>query len=117
MGKYLCMLQLSASEESFVEISLSPNELQVARRKMALPWSSMPIYIYGRMFLLLFIRTKDPSLWVQALSYFARRETDCRAQIMEVLSHILFMVASLGGNKALCSCLKLLCLLSHCFEP
>ncbi|XP_074607896.1 vacuolar protein sorting-associated protein 11 homolog isoform X1 [Acropora palmata] len=30
----------------------------------------------------------DTSLWVQALSYFARRETDCRSQIMEVLSHI-----------------------------
>jgi len=26
---------------------------------------------------------------VQALSYFARRETDCKSQIMEVLSHIL----------------------------
>ncbi|XP_022806826.1 vacuolar protein sorting-associated protein 11 homolog [Stylophora pistillata] len=32
--------------------------------------------------------TSDPSLWVQALSYFARRETDCKSQIMEVLSYI-----------------------------
>ncbi|XP_068706072.1 vacuolar protein sorting-associated protein 11 homolog isoform X2 [Montipora foliosa] len=30
----------------------------------------------------------DTSLWVQALSYFARRETDCKSQIMEALSHI-----------------------------
>ncbi|KAL9962701.1 hypothetical protein ACROYT_G031830 [Oculina patagonica] len=33
--------------------------------------------------------TLDASLWVQALSYFARRETDCKSQIMEVLAHIL----------------------------
>lgn len=32
--------------------------------------------------------TSDPSLWVQALSYFARRETDCKSQIKEVLDHI-----------------------------
>ncbi|XP_031570001.1 vacuolar protein sorting-associated protein 11 homolog [Actinia tenebrosa] len=31
---------------------------------------------------------QDPGLWVQALSYFARKETDCKTQIMEVLSHI-----------------------------
>nr|XP_006822187.1 PREDICTED: vacuolar protein sorting-associated protein 11 homolog [Saccoglossus kowalevskii] len=31
---------------------------------------------------------QDPSLWVQALSYFAGKEEDCKPQIMEVLSHI-----------------------------
>ncbi|XP_062520596.1 vacuolar protein sorting-associated protein 11 homolog [Corticium candelabrum] len=31
---------------------------------------------------------KDPNLWVQALSYFAGKEDDCREQIAEVLNHI-----------------------------
>eukprot|EP00794_Sanderia_malayensis_P012216 gene12216-13473_t len=31
---------------------------------------------------------QDPSLWTQALSYFARREEDCRKYITEVLDHI-----------------------------
>ncbi|XP_067666114.1 vacuolar protein sorting-associated protein 11 homolog [Haliotis asinina] len=31
---------------------------------------------------------QDPSLWVQALSFFARKEENCKAQLMEVLSHI-----------------------------
>ncbi|EDO40103.1 predicted protein [Nematostella vectensis] len=31
---------------------------------------------------------QDPSLWVQALSYFARKESNCKDQIIEVLSHI-----------------------------
>ncbi|XP_070533237.1 vacuolar protein sorting-associated protein 11 homolog [Ptychodera flava] len=31
---------------------------------------------------------QDPSLWVQALSYFAGKEENCKPQIMEVLSHI-----------------------------
>ncbi|CAH1772502.1 unnamed protein product, partial [Owenia fusiformis] len=32
--------------------------------------------------------TADPHLWVQALSYFARKQENCKPQIMEVLSHI-----------------------------
>lgn len=31
---------------------------------------------------------KDSSLWVQALSYFAHRDDDCKDQIVEVLAHI-----------------------------
>ncbi|XP_077990077.1 vacuolar protein sorting-associated protein 11 homolog [Glandiceps talaboti] len=31
---------------------------------------------------------QDPSLWVQALSYFAGKEENCKPQIMEVLAHI-----------------------------
>eukprot|EP00795_Rhopilema_esculentum_P008547 gene8547-14548_t len=31
---------------------------------------------------------QDTSLWSQALSYFARKEEDCRSQIREVLEHI-----------------------------
>lgn len=37
--------------------------------------------------------TQDPGLWVQALSYFARKETDCKTQIMEVLSRILLALS------------------------
>ena len=36
----------------------------------------------------LFYRTSDPGLWIQALAYFARKEEDCKQQIVEVLSHI-----------------------------
>ena len=32
--------------------------------------------------------TADRNLWVQALSYFAGKEDDCKAQISEVLAHI-----------------------------
>lgn len=32
--------------------------------------------------------TADRNLWVQALSYFASKEEDCKAQITEVLAHI-----------------------------
>ncbi|KAL6049387.1 Vacuolar protein sorting-associated protein 11 [Balamuthia mandrillaris] len=31
---------------------------------------------------------KDPNLWVQALSYFAGRDEDCQAEIIEVLNNI-----------------------------
>ncbi|XP_019628396.1 PREDICTED: vacuolar protein sorting-associated protein 11 homolog [Branchiostoma belcheri] len=31
---------------------------------------------------------QDPNLWVQALAYFARKEENCRTQMMEVLQHI-----------------------------
>ncbi|KAK3087703.1 hypothetical protein FSP39_009366 [Pinctada imbricata] len=31
---------------------------------------------------------QDSNLWVQALSYFARKEEQCKPQLMEVLSHI-----------------------------
>ncbi|XP_041361621.1 vacuolar protein sorting-associated protein 11 homolog [Gigantopelta aegis] len=31
---------------------------------------------------------QDQSLWVQALSYFAKKEDNCKTQLMEVLSHI-----------------------------
>ncbi|XP_074656340.1 vacuolar protein sorting-associated protein 11 homolog [Tubulanus polymorphus] len=49
----------------------------------------------------------DPSLWVQALSYFAKREDNCRTQIMEVLTHIdeqnllppLLVVQTLANNS------------------
>ena len=30
----------------------------------------------------------DPHLWTQALAYFARKEENCKTQIMEVLTHI-----------------------------
>jgi hypothetical protein len=30
----------------------------------------------------------DSGLWVQALAYFAKREENCKSQIMEVLSQI-----------------------------
>ena len=33
-------------------------------------------------------REQDNNLWVQALAYFARKEENCKTQIMEVLSHI-----------------------------
>ena len=33
---------------------------------------------------------QDPSLWSQALSYFARKEEDCKKHIMEVLDRIFF---------------------------
>ena len=33
-------------------------------------------------------RTQDPNLWVQALSYFAGREVNCKTYIVEVLSHV-----------------------------
>jgi hypothetical protein len=32
--------------------------------------------------------TADRNLWVQALSYFAGKEDDCKTQISEVLAHI-----------------------------
>ncbi|XP_005091075.1 vacuolar protein sorting-associated protein 11 homolog isoform X1 [Aplysia californica] len=31
---------------------------------------------------------QDPQLWVQALSYFASKEENCKSQLMETLSHI-----------------------------
>ncbi len=33
-------------------------------------------------------REQDTNLWVQALAYFARKEENCRPQIMEVLAHV-----------------------------
>ncbi|XP_064597137.1 vacuolar protein sorting-associated protein 11 homolog [Liolophura sinensis] len=32
--------------------------------------------------------SQDPNLWVQALAYFARKEDNCKTQLMEVLTHI-----------------------------
>lgn len=34
------------------------------------------------------LRTQDPNLWVQALSYFATKEKDCKPYIVDVLSQI-----------------------------
>ena len=63
------------------------------------------LHVFVHCFLVFFNRTLDTSLWVQALSYFARRETDCKSQIMEVLSHILSLCSgvsfTLTGSKDL----------------
>ena len=32
---------------------------------------------------------QDSNLWVQALSYFARKEENCKPQLMDVLARIL----------------------------
>ncbi|XP_069106820.1 vacuolar protein sorting-associated protein 11 homolog isoform X1 [Argopecten irradians] len=50
---------------------------------------------------------QDSNLWVQALSYFARKEDNCKSQLMEVLSHIdkknllppLLVIQSLAHNS------------------
>ena len=44
--------------------------------------------IQDKLFFLSF-RHQDTSLWSQALSYFARKEEDCRKHIREVLQRIL----------------------------
>ena len=44
------------------------------------------------MALVSFCRSVDSNLWTQALAYFARKEENCRTQIMEVLSRILFSI-------------------------
>ena len=36
-----------------------------------------------------FFSPQDPNLWVQALSYFANKEENCKGYIMEVLTRIL----------------------------
>lgn len=51
----------------------------------------MPVYI--SLSILSASRQQDPNLWVQALGYFARKEENCKQQIMEVLAHILFVGA------------------------
>ncbi|XP_065191110.1 vacuolar protein sorting-associated protein 11 homolog [Sycon ciliatum] len=50
---------------------------------------------------------KDPNLWLQALSYFAHTDEECREQIVEVLAHIdkrnllppLMVVQTLANNS------------------
>ena len=39
---------------------------------------------------LMYLRVKDPSLWSQALGYFAKKEEDCKDHIIDVLNRIFF---------------------------
>ena len=36
-------------------------------------------------------RKSNPNLWTEALGYFSEKEDDCRSQITEVLTRILYL--------------------------
>lgn len=40
----------------------------------------------------LFYSNIEPNLWIQALSYFASKEENCKTQIAEVLTRILLKI-------------------------
>ena len=66
-------------------------------------------------------REQDTNLWVQALAYFARKEENCKTQIMEVLSHIdrrnllppLLVIQTLAHNSTATLAVVKVCLLFH----